>query len=126
MSFNYFDSQEKVKNRQPHKRKSERLFQRDNVQVIFERFLDTKIKQNLCPSSLNQHIGLYKNISKFHTIRSNSNAHFYLSDITTDFILDCVYYLKNEIIKNDGHAYMPEHTQTGGLSMQVYTAKSNT
>jgi integrase/recombinase XerD len=114
MSFKYFDNKEKVKKRQPHKRKAERVFQQDNVQVIFERFLDSKVKQNLRPASLNQHIGLYKNISAFH--RTRSNAPFYLSDITTDFISDWVHWLKHQIRKNDGHTYMPEHAQTVGLS----------
>jgi integrase/recombinase XerD len=114
MSFNYFENKEKVKKRQPHKRKSEKAIQRDTVQIIFERFLDSKVKQNLRPSSLNQHVGLFKNINKFHSTKSNSP--FYLTDITTDFISNWVYWLKHEIRKNDGHAYMPEHTQTIGLS----------
>jgi integrase/recombinase XerD len=114
MRIEYFDNKEKVKKRQPHKRKSEKGIQRDTVQVIFERFLDSKVKQNLRPASLNQHIGLFKNISMFHA--NNSNSPFYLSDITTDFISDWVYWLKHEIRKNDGHAFIPKHAQTLGLS----------
>ncbi|ANC78260.1 integrase [Fictibacillus phosphorivorans] len=114
MSFNYFENKKKVKKRQPHKRKSEKAIQRDTVQIIFEKFLDSKVKQNLRPSSLNQHVGLYKNISKFHSTQSNSP--FYLADITTDFISNWVHWLKHEAKKNDGHAYMPKHAQTVGLS----------
>ncbi|MDI0273531.1 tyrosine-type recombinase/integrase [Bacillus safensis] len=73
-----------------------------------------KVKQNLRPASLNQHVRLFKNISTFHATRSSSP--FYLSDITTEFISDYVYWLKHEAVRFEDHKYKPKSAQTIGLS----------
>lgn len=114
MSFEYFDVKEKVKKRQAHKRTSEKAIVRETVKSVFERFIELKVKQNLRPASLNQHVGLFKNVTSFH--ESRTDRPFYLADITTQFISDYVYWLKNEHVRYEGHAYMPEHAQTVGLS----------
>src|SRR4051794_11335633 len=96
LSLEYFDVKETVKKRQPHKRKAEQVVKKESVKMVFEKFLELKVKQNLRPNSLNQHVGLFKNINTFHEIRSDRS--FYLTDITTEFISDYVYWLKNEVV----------------------------
>ncbi|WHT49825.1 tyrosine-type recombinase/integrase [Sporosarcina thermotolerans] len=82
--------------------------------MVFEKFLEAKQKQNLRASTLNEHVGLFKSITKFHESRSDRTL--YLSDITTQFIADYVYWMKNEAVRYEGHKYFPEHAQTVGLS----------
>ena len=110
----YFDEKPTVTKRQPHKRSAEKTVKKESVQLIFERFLEVKQRQNLRPATLNQHIGLYKSIAKFHETRYERPL--YLTDITTEFIAGYVHWMKTEAIRYDGHAYMPEHAQTVGLS----------
>lgn len=114
MSLGYFDEKEKVGKRKRHKRKDEKVVKKDAVKMAFERFLELKVKQNLRPASLNQHVGLFKNISAFH--ESRSDRPFYLSDITTEFISDYVYWLKNKAVRFEGHKYKPKDAQTVGLA----------
>jgi len=95
--FEYFDVKEEVIKRQTHKRQADKVVKQETVKIIFEKFLEIKVKQNLRPASLNQYVGLFKNINMFHEIRSNSP--FYLADITTEFITDYVYWMKNEAIR---------------------------
>lgn len=114
MSLNFFDEKPKVKKRQPHKRQPEKVVKRESCKAIFERFLEMKQKQNLRASTLNQHINLYNNIETFHN--THTDRTFYLSDITTQFISDYVYWMKNEAVRFEGHAYKPESAQTVGLS----------
>lgn len=110
----YFDENPTIAKRQPHKRTAEKAIKKESVKIIFEKFLEVKQKQNLRTSTLNEHIGLYKSITKFHEYRYERP--FYLTDITTQFIADYVYWMKNEAIRYEGHKYIPEHTQTVGLS----------
>ncbi|MEV5114713.1 phage integrase SAM-like domain-containing protein [Peribacillus frigoritolerans] len=114
MSFGYFEEKEKVKKRQPHKRKAEKVIKKETVKMVFERFIELKVKQNLRSTTLNQHVGLFKNISSFHETKMDKP--FYLSDITTDFISDYVYWLKNEAVRFDGHKYKLESAQTKDLA----------
>ncbi|MFC0469575.1 tyrosine-type recombinase/integrase [Halalkalibacter kiskunsagensis] len=114
MSLGYFDEKEKVKKRQPHKRKSEKTIQKDSLKIIFERFLEFKQKQNLRPSTLNQHIDLYNSIENFHFSRTDKP--FYLSDLTTEFISDYVYWMKNEAVRFEGHKYKPNSAKTVGFA----------
>ena len=114
MSFNYFDEKPKVKRKQKHKRTDEKLIKQETVKIIFERFLEQKVKQNLRASSLNQHVGLFNNITAFHEAKYNQP--FYLSDIDTKFISDWVHWLKNEVVRFDGHKYKPTSAKTVGLS----------
>lgn len=113
MSFGYFDEKPKVQKRQAPKRKAEKVVKQESLQVIFEKFLDYKVKQNLRSASLNQHVGLFKSVTTFHATRFNRPL--YLTDITTEFISDYVYYLKNEVVRFDGHKYKPKEAQTVGL-----------
>ncbi|MFS0591973.1 phage integrase SAM-like domain-containing protein [Cytobacillus horneckiae] len=121
MSLNYFDEKPKVKKRQPHKRQLEKVVKRESCKARFERFLEVKQKQNLRASTLNQHIDLYNNIETFHYIRTDRT--FYLSDITTNFISDYVYWMKNEAVRFEGHAYKPKSAQTVGLSDATINGK---
>ncbi|KQU22173.1 integrase [Bacillus sp. Leaf13] len=114
MSFGYFEEKEKVNKRQPQKRKAEKIAKKETVKMVFERFIELKVKQNLRSTTLNQHVGLFKNISLFHETKTDKP--FYLSDITADFISDYVYWLKNEAIRFDGHKYKPESAQSKGLA----------
>lgn len=113
-SFGFFDEKEKVMKRQPHKRKTEKVVKKETVKSIFERFLESKQKQNLRKTTLNQHIHLFNNIETFHYTRFDRP--FYLTDITTEFISDYVYWLKNEAVKFDGHKFKPIEAQTTGLA----------
>ncbi len=110
----YFDEKPIIAKRQPHKRSAEKAVKKESVKLIFEKFLEVKQKQNLRVATLNQHIGLYKSIEAFH--ESQSDRPFYIADIDTAFISDWVHWMKNIAIKYDGHAYMPEHAQTIGMS----------
>jgi integrase/recombinase XerD len=121
LSLEYFDVKETVKKRQPHKRKAEQVVKKESVKMVFEKFLELKVKQNLRPNSLNQHVGLFKNINTFHEIRSDRS--FYLTDITTEFISDYVYWLKNEVVRFDGHKYKPKSAQTVGLADASITGR---
>lgn len=114
MSFQYFDEKVKVKKRQQHKRKPEKAINKDLTKTVFERFLEVKQKQNLRKTTLNQHIILFNNLEAFH--KTYSARPFYLSDITTEFISDYVYWLKNECVKHEGHRFKPQHSQTVGLA----------
>lgn len=114
MPLEYFDEKEKVRKRQQHKRKAEKVVKREPVRSIFEKFLEAKKKQNLRPGTLNQHILLYNNIETFH--HSRTDRPFYLADITSEFISDYVWWLKHEAIRFEGHSYKPESAQTKGLA----------
>jgi integrase/recombinase XerD len=50
LSLDYFDMQEKVGKRKPHKRKDEKVVKKESVKVAFERFLELKVIQNLRPA----------------------------------------------------------------------------
>jgi len=52
--FRFFDEKPKVTRRQSHKRKAEKVTKKESMKVIYERFLEFKVKQNLRPSSLNK------------------------------------------------------------------------
>jgi len=110
----YFDKKSTIAKRQPHKRTAEKAVKKESVKVIFEKFLEVKQKQNLRTGTLNQHIGLYKSIIIFHETRGDKLL--YLTDITTEFIADYVYWMENVAIRYGGHDYIPEHAQTVGLS----------
>ncbi|MFY0762154.1 tyrosine-type recombinase/integrase [Metabacillus dongyingensis] len=112
-SFSYLDEKERVKKRQPHKR-TDKKTKSDSVKTIFEKFLEAKKKQNLRNSTLNQHIFLFKNIETFYATRTDKP--FHLNDITTEFISDYVYWLKNKCVKHEGHRYKPKNAQTIGLA----------
>ncbi|WP_324657519.1 tyrosine-type recombinase/integrase [Bacillus altitudinis] len=114
MSFGYLDETPKVNKRQPHKRKSEKITKKETAKAVFERFIEFKQKQNLRATTLNQHLLLYNNVENFHYTRTYRP--FYLTDITTDFISNYCYWLKNEAIRFDGHKYKPDSTQTQGLA----------
>ncbi|KQL47790.1 MULTISPECIES: tyrosine-type recombinase/integrase [Bacillus] len=114
MSLNYFNEKEKVRKRQPHKRKAEKVVKKESLKAVYEKFIDFKIKQNLRPNTLNKFVVTFNSLEKFH--ETTSDLPLYLSDITTEFISDYVYWLKNEYVKNDGHKYKPRSAQTVGLS----------
>ena len=94
--------------------KIKKSLKRKILKIIFERFLEFKVKQNLRISTLNKFILTFNNIEMFHATRTDRP--FYLTDITTEFISDWVYWLKNEAIRFDGHKYKPHSAQTVGLS----------
>lgn len=110
----YFNEKPKVKKRQPHKRTDKKRNTQDIAKVIFERFLEYKQKQNLRSSTLNQHIGTFKNMELFHA--SRFDRPFYLKDVNSDFISDYVHWMKHEAIRFDGHKYKPKSAQTRGLA----------
>ena len=112
--MDYFDEKPKIAKRKPNKRKAEKTIQRDTCKVIFEQFLEFKMKQNLRAGTLNKFVLTFKTLEAFHDTRSEQP--FYLSDITTEFISDWVYYMKNEMIKFENHQYKPKEAQTIGLS----------
>lgn len=121
MSLTYFTEKEIVKKRQPHKRKTSKISKEDSVERVFERFVDSKVKQNLRPKSLNQFLLMFNSIKAFH---GTQNAQiFYMTDITTNFISDWVYWLKNEYVRFDGHAYVPESAQTIGLADETIASR---
>jgi integrase/recombinase XerD len=62
MSIKYFNEKEQVKKRQPHKRKAEKVIKKETVQVIFEKFIDFELKQNLRPATLNKLITNFKGV----------------------------------------------------------------
>ncbi|WP_424473344.1 phage integrase SAM-like domain-containing protein [Paenisporosarcina sp.] len=95
-------------------REQEKKIKRESVKIIFEKFLEAKLKQNLRVRTLNQHVLLFKNIENFHVTRTEKP--FYLTDITTEFISDWVYWQKNICIKNENHRYMSKHAQTVGIA----------
>ncbi len=114
LSLGYFDEKEKVKKRQPHKRKAEKHIKRETLKSIYERFMEFKVKQNLRAGTLNKFVVTYNSIEKYHA--TYSDHPFYLADLTTDFISDYVYWLKHDCVKFEGNAYMPEKAKTKGLS----------
>ncbi|WP_257133311.1 hypothetical protein [Bacillus wiedmannii] len=113
MSISYFTEKTTVKKRQPHKRKTSKISKENFVERLFNRFIDTKVKQNLRPKSLNQFILMFNSIKTFHDTQSAEI--FCITHITINFISDWVYWLKNEYVCYEGHAYMPKHAQTVGL-----------
>ncbi|MGH1286527.1 hypothetical protein [Bacillus toyonensis] len=118
MSLIYFTEKEIVKNRQPHKRKTSKIPKENSVERVFERFVDSKVKQNLRPNSLNQFLLMFNSIKIFH---GTQNAQiFYMTDITTNFISDWFYWLKNEYVRFDGHIYVHQDTEMGILTMECY------
>ncbi len=114
LSLNYFEDKEKVKKRQPHKRKAEKAIKRETLKSVYERFLEFKVKQNLRAGTLNKFIVTYKSIEKYHG--TFSIAPFYLADITTEFISDYVYWLKHDCVKYEDNPHMPDKAKTHGLS----------
>ncbi|PEC30706.1 integrase [Bacillus cereus] len=121
MSLTYFTEKEIEKKRQPHKRKTSKISKEDSVERVFERFVDSKVKQNLRPKSLNQFLLMFNSIKTFH---ETQNAHtFYMTDITTNFISDWVYWFKNEYVRFEGHAYVPESAQTVGLADETIATR---
>ncbi|WP_242481377.1 MULTISPECIES: hypothetical protein [Bacillus cereus group] len=64
MSINYFTEKPTVKKRQPHKRKTSKISKENSVERVFNRFIDTKVKQNLRPKSLSQFISVNINTNK--------------------------------------------------------------
>jgi integrase/recombinase XerD len=88
LSLNYFDDKEKVKKRQPHKRKAEKHFKRETLKSIYERFMEFKVKQNLRAGTLNKFVVTYNSIEKYYA--TYSDHPFYLADLTTDFVSDYV------------------------------------
>ena len=114
LSLDYFEDKPKIAKRQPHKRKDQKNVKKENSKIIFERFLEFKVKQNLRIGTINKFILTFNNIEMFHGTRTDRP--FYLTDITTEFISDWVYWLKNEAIRFDGHKYKPQSAQTVGLS----------
>ncbi|WP_235706382.1 phage integrase SAM-like domain-containing protein [Bacillus mycoides] len=121
ISLTYFTEKEIVKKRQPHKRKTSKISKEDSVERVFERVVDSKVKQNLRPKSLNQFLLMFNSIKAFH---ETQNAQiFYMTDITTNFIYDWVYWLKNEYVRFDGHIYVPESAQTVGLADETIASR---
>ncbi len=114
LSLKFFDEKVKVGKRQPHIRKDTKVKKSDTAKVVFEKFLEAKKKQNLRPQSLNQFIFLFNSIESFHATRSDRP--FNLSNITTNFISDYVYWLKHECVKFDGNKYVPNYAKTKGLA----------
>ncbi|PFH87780.1 phage integrase SAM-like domain-containing protein [Bacillus sp. AFS088145] len=114
MSLKLFDEKVKVGKRQPHIRKDTKVKKSDTAKVVFEKFLEVKKKQNLRPQSLNQFIFVFNSIESFHATRSDRT--FNLSNITTNFISDYVYWLKHECVKFDGNKYVPKYAKTKGLA----------
>ncbi|WP_377887959.1 tyrosine-type recombinase/integrase [Alkalihalobacillus sp. R86527] len=110
----YFDEKPKVKKRQPHKRKDKKVLKSASARTIFEQFLEYKQKQNLRPSTLNQHIATFKNAENFHATKTEKPL--FLNDMNTDFFNDYVYWMKHEAVKFEGHKYKPESAQVKGLS----------
>ncbi len=121
MSLTYFTEKEIVKKRQPHKRKTSKISKEDSVERVFNRFIDAKVKQNLRPKSLNQFLLMFNSIKAFHETQNAQT--FYMTDITTNFISDWVYWLKNEYVRFDGHAYVPESAQTVGLADETISSR---
>ncbi|MFD9363028.1 tyrosine-type recombinase/integrase [Priestia megaterium] len=113
-SFNYFEEKPTVKKRQPHKRRPEKVIKQDSMKVIFEKFIEFKIAQNLRPPSLNKFIVLFKSLEAFHETRSKQPL--YVESITTDFISDYVYWLKNECVKFENNNHVPDRMKTVGLA----------
>lgn len=94
--MDYFDEKEKVKKHQPHKRKAETITKKNSAKMIYEKFIEFKLKQNLRLATLNKYVVTFKNIENFNATRTDRT--FYLTDVTTDFISDWVYWLKHECI----------------------------
>ncbi|PHE28200.1 hypothetical protein COF73_17565, partial [Bacillus toyonensis] len=117
----YFTEKEIVKKRQPHKRKTSKISKEDSVERVFERFVDSKVKQNLRPKSLNQFLLMFNSIKAFH--KTQNAQTFYMTDITTNLISDWVYWMKNEYIRFEGHAYVPESAQTVGLADETIATR---
>lgn len=114
MSLGYFDDKEKVKKRQPHKRKDEKVVKKESLKAVYEKFIDFKIKQNLRPNTLNKFVVTFNSLEKFHATRSEMPL--YLNNITTNFISDFVHWLKNDCVRFEGNRYTPDHAKTKGLS----------
>ncbi|PFJ81439.1 integrase [Bacillus cereus] len=121
MSISYFTEKLTVKKRQTHKRKTSKISKEHSVERVFNRFIDTKVKQNLRPKSLNQFILMFNSIKTFHETQSAET--FCMTQITTNFISDWVYWLKNEYVRYEGHAYMPESAQTVGLADETIASR---
>ena len=112
--MDYFDEKPKIAKRKPHKRKAEMVTQQESCKLFFEQFLEFKIKQNLRPGTLNKFVLTFKTLEAYHEERAQRPI--YLSDITTDFLSDWVYYMKHEMIRNDGQKYKPDSAKTVGLA----------
>lgn len=112
--MNYFNGKPTIAKRKPHKRKAEIVIQQETCKLLFGQFLEFKMKQNLRPSTLNKFVLTFKTLEALHEERTQRP--FYLADITTDFISDWVYYMKNEMVRFEGHHYKPESAQTVGLA----------
>ena len=91
MSLTYFTEKEIVKTTTPQT-KTSKISKEDSVERVFERFIDSKVKQNLRPKSLNQFLLMFNSIKTFHETQNAQT--FYMTDITTNFISDWVYWLK--------------------------------
>lgn len=72
------------------------------------------MKQTLRQTIVNKYIVTYNNLGNFHATRTDNI--FCISDITTEFISDWVYWLKHEHIKFEGHPSTPKHVQTKGMA----------
>lgn len=79
------------------------------------------MKQNLRPKSLNQFILMYNSIKTFHDTQSAEI--FCITHITTNFISDWVYWLKNEYVRYEGHAYIPKSSQTVELADETIASR---
>lgn len=121
MSRNYFIEKPIVKKRQSRKRKTDKISKENSVELVFDRFIDTKVKQNLRPKSLNQFILMFNSIKTFHN--KQSGEMFCITHLTTNFISDWVHWMKNEYVRYEGHAYMPESAQTIGLADETITSR---
>jgi len=69
----YFNEKPEITKRQPHKRKAEKTIEQESCKVLFERFLEFKMKQNLRPKTLNKFVYRLK-LLKYFTNHKTSNV----------------------------------------------------
>lgn len=64
---------------------------------------------------------MFNSIKVFHETQNAQT--FYMTDIATNFISEWVYWMKNEYVRYEGHAYVPESAQTVGLADETIASR---
>ena len=64
--MNYFNEKPKIEKRKPQKRKVEMVTQTETCKLLFEQFLEFKMKQNLRAGTLNKFVLTFKTLETFH------------------------------------------------------------
>ena len=114
MSLNYFEEKEVVKKRLPRKRTEEQITKKETFRQAFEEFIDVKKKQGLRAASLNQFVVVFKNVENFHA--ESHDKPLILSNITTAFLSDWIYWQKHECVRYGENRFIPASAKTAGLS----------